>query len=158
GKSFDLLIGSPIEAHVALIVGRPTMTAAGVRLELTVPTGSKESMSRGSLLGSKDIIRTLPQLQVCLLAANPQLLPERTGSDRQKTMFLRSMAAELYEAGIPCVITIPPMSQSIASRVAAQLTSTLADSTPEDLVKRFVYAIRQARKLIVESSDLRMED
>lgn len=127
------------ETGVLHLVGAMLETASGVRLQLnSLSTRAKASrvtqhFERGELLRANDIAEMFHILGFCILQAPPMLISERTTADRLQAANLRQFASELFLAGIPGVLTVPPLPLDTATGVVRLLADEVARSNDFNL-------------------------
>jgi hypothetical protein len=143
--------------QVLHVIGRPIGTTAGARLEISEASVGR-TVGRGQVLAPRDLLHRLPQARLLILQAKTRRTSKRSGSDREKTAYLRLMAAELHGGGIPAVLVIPPLSQDLGTAVLREIANALREPAAS-LTEPLLRALAMARLRIREnSSSLSDED
>lgn len=105
------------------LVGNPVETSYGVR---------HQSSSYGSVRGA-DLLRVeeelpalFPDMVLCILQAPTQeMFFYRTTTDRAQIGNLRSLAAAIFQTGVPVVVTIPPLPSALGAVVLDHFAEAL---------------------------------
>ncbi len=116
------------------------------RLTLTVQS-SQSAADSDPLVRVEDITRAFPNLSVCVIQEEPrQVSPQRLEGDRRDAFFARIFASQMFAAGVPFVLVIPPLRITEASAVIDQLAQLLARRSR-----------LQQRQLLKTIGDLRLQ-
>jgi len=141
------------EVSVIHLIGTLESSYVGVgfrvgeeRLSLT--SQSSESVSeRDSLIRVEDVTRAFPALSVCIIQEEPrQVNPQRLDGDRRDAFFARLFASQMFAAGVPFVLVIPPLRITEATSAIDQLAVLLARRSR-----------LQRRQLLQTIGDLRLQ-
>lgn len=151
------------EVSILHLVGVVRETGQKVRLEIRQAggdvgaTGAEGDGSPvGLLLWAEDVVRQFPQLRICLVQTpphGPSDEPRDLGS-RYSAGLLRRFGADLFGAGVPAVVTLPPLSTEVAERVIAVLARALGKAVSARLsqsarARLLMSAVREMRGLIM---------
>lgn len=107
------------ETGVLHVIGSAVETASGLRIRMSRTTSPYE-------VSSARIVTLSTDLRLCILQAFPAEFTVRTRTDRDGANLMRSFAAELARAGIPAVITLPPLLPAMAVVAIEKLARVLA--------------------------------
>ena len=123
GPSFELkgrdeVFAKSVRPEISIIhlVGSIESSSLGLgfrlgeeRSKLTAET-SKSIDESDSLIRAEDLTRAFPNLSVCILQEGPrQVSAQRLEGDRRDAFFARLFASQMFGAGVPFVLVIPPL-------------------------------------------------
>jgi hypothetical protein len=130
-------IGNPndsvVVAHIYCV---PIETPSGVRLQIDY-RGSSMAGSDG-VVRPGDLVKTYPSLRCCILQSPPGPFEARLDGDRKEAALFRRAAAELFQAGVAVVLTIPQIDSNAHDgllRLLGDLEATLPRSPKQRLLK-----------------------
>ncbi len=155
----DELSGSRFAGlDIVHIVATPIETASGLRLDLgrTAGQSPRPDAPRGELMQPFDMLARFPDVAFCVLQATPTVQALRSEAERQQAAGLREFAAEIFSLGVPVVVTIPPLSSSMAV-VVLGLLSEAVKSRPRRFVAALTEALRQAADRLASTPGLSPE-
>jgi hypothetical protein len=94
----------------------------------------EQSLMRGELFELSQILRLFPAAKLLVLHAPPIADVARTDVDRECAGHLRMLAAEAAAAGLPYILTIPPLPDREAVESVSRLARAIATGTnaPQD--------------------------
>lgn len=145
GRPSSALKGVLPNVGVLHLIGTPTQTSSGIRLEVTeagdiysnlssprehVTSGrgrrkmsiaSFESENSSSLIRAEDIARCFPRQKICLVQSVAPGDESRSATQRYEAGLLRRFGAELFSCGIPAVILLPPLREDVSTKVIREL-------------------------------------
>ena len=127
---------------VVHIIGTPTQTSSGVRLEIqgaesllddidptqgsrTQSSSRSESRNQPYFLSGEEVARVFPRLRICVVQCDVVTNNSRNSTTRYEAALLRRFGAELYKCGIPAVILLPPLSEEVASAAIQKLSDMI---------------------------------
>jgi hypothetical protein len=110
------------------LIANPLATRAGVRLQLS-PDMATQKGGRGELVRAEELVRMFPNLQLCVVQA-PLATGRRSGTDRERASYLRAFAADVFAAGVPAVLTVPPLDFHVAQAALTLFARALTDREP----------------------------
>lgn len=134
-----------------------------VRMEIREAGGATDATGAegvgspvGLLLWAEDVVRHFPQLRICLVQTpphGPDDEPRDSGS-RYSAGLLRRFGADLFGAGVPAVVTLPPLSTKVAEEVISVLSRALKKATRASLsqsarARLLMSSVREMRGLIM---------
>jgi hypothetical protein len=131
------------------LVGNPVETSYGMR---------HQSSSYGSVRGA-DLLRVeeelpalFPDMVLCILQAPTQeMFSYRTTTDRAQIGNLRSLAAAIFQSGVPVVVTIPPLPSALGAVVLDHFAGALHQ---ENWKEALFDAIHSARLSLLGAPEL----
>lgn len=151
----DLILTLPEVSLVHLVGGlESSHRSVGFRLgeeRAKLNAQSSKAISEAdALIRPDDLVRTFPNLLMCIIQEEPRYLPpERFDGDRRYAFYARLFASQLSALGVACVLTIPPLEPDFALEVIGLLQNTLAHHTR--LSRRtFLASIGKIRRKIAE--------
>ena len=122
---------SPRGEHIVHVIADAIETRSGVRLRLGDLADAPRT-ERGPLVRPHDLVKALPNVVLCVIQA-PLGTDLRTGVDRERAAILRTFAAELHEAEVPNVITLPSLEFNTARGVVIELRAAMKTASPQAL-------------------------
>jgi hypothetical protein len=138
------------EVSVLYLVGDPIETAQGVRMRSASALYESLSFRGGDLLRvGEEVPQIFPNLEFCIIQAAPKERSQRTSRERIDAAYMRTFAAELFEAGVPAVVALPSLSMDITIRILRQFADALQNWNSRRSLFR---AIEKAQSLLSEGS------
>jgi hypothetical protein len=135
-------------------------TPAGVRLRMAgADPYAQQTVQQdwGELLRADELAERFPHLALCVLQAMPGLgggfSDQFREADREQTDYLRLFAAELVLAGVPAVVTLPPLPDLVAEEALAPFASAIK-AQDQDGVTALIQAVRDAQLAIISPRHL----
>jgi hypothetical protein len=117
-------------------IGRAVATSAGPRFDMTGE--ATDVASARELLGTERLVRGRPALVILQAEPTDEAVDVGLSDDAPERL---ALAAELIEAGVPAVLTLPALQADLV-RETAQLTSGLRVMDPERLRAEIRHAIK----------------
>jgi hypothetical protein len=167
-KLYDILNGTDFlftgrgqgQQEVLHLVATAIATPAGVRLRMAgADPYAQQTVQQdwGELLRADELAERFPHLAVCVLQAMPGLGGEVSDqfreADREQTAYLRLFAAELVLAGVPAVVTLPPLPAAVAWEALVPF-ATAIKAQDQDSVTALIQAVRDAQLVIISPRHL----
>ena len=138
------------EVSVLHLVGDPIVTANGVRLRSeSVLFESLGERGSDLLRVGKEVPELFPNLEFCIVQTSPKERPRRTSRERFDAAHMRTLAAELFEAGVPAVVAIPSLSMDISVSVLRLFAPALQNWQSSRVLFK---AIQQAQLSLLRES------
>jgi hypothetical protein len=131
---------------ILYVVAKPQESSTGVVLR---PQGSDE-------IRPHQLISQAPATRVCILQDLPEEHLTRTPSDRYAANIARRFGFQLHNGGVPAVIVIPPLRESLAASVLTILAQTLT-RFPIDGERALLAAVQEARVKIAAEANSNAE-
>jgi len=118
-----------IKAQILHIIGPPQETSSGIRLDMAGQKRARQlskTSGRGNLIRADMITGQFPELKLCILQAPPDdEITTRSSDDREKSACLRLLGAELFNLGVPAVITIPSLPMNVSEKLLLAFAQSL---------------------------------
>ncbi|HKU77099.1 MAG TPA: hypothetical protein VJR02_24520 [Pyrinomonadaceae bacterium] len=141
-KPGEYLRGVFPEFSVVHIIGTPSQTGLGVRLEVQGVEGilddiyenqesesptsiHSENRNKSYLLSGEEVARIFPRVRICLVQCGAVNDDSRDSTTRYEAALLRRFGAELFKCGIPAVILLPPLPEHVAVEAIQTLNNII---------------------------------
>jgi hypothetical protein len=121
-----------VRVGVLHIFGTPVETSAGLRLRVGGPTAeatvtaSTATSDQSTEWQADEIAAAYRSVRVCIIHGLPLPPRARTSGDRRSAGIARRFGAELWRAGFPAVILLPPLPEPVAAEAIARLAKAVS--------------------------------
>jgi hypothetical protein len=122
----EIFAGTPRpEVSVIHLIGSPESSYLGIGLRLTDEEFISKSPTE-TLLRVEDVTRVFPNLSACIIQEIPRAgSTKRLDGDRRDAFHARLFASQMFAAGVPFVLVIPPMGIEEAIKAINQIVPVL---------------------------------
>jgi len=102
----------------------------------------------GTLLRMREVFVQYRSATLVVLQATPSNDDRRTDSDRTCAAYLRGMAGELAELGVPAVVTLPPLPRAAAMASLAHVADAAASHVGSPTADMLLHAMAQVHDTV----------